>query len=93
MKLLINQLDEHNEGNILATTRYNADEVIFIRQKNQVDLIDNIKKYYDKNFPTIKMSDVIIFQYIRILSSTKTIIINLNPISYGILWIRIICNR
>lgn len=60
MKLLINQLDEHNEGNILATTRYNVGEVIFIRQKNQVDLIDNIKKYYDKNFPTIKMSDVII---------------------------------
>ena len=60
MKLLINQLDEHNEGNILATTRYNVGEVIFIRQKNQVDLIDNIKKYYDKNFQTIKMSDVII---------------------------------
>ena len=60
MKLLINQLDEHNEGNILATTRYNVGEVIFIRQKNQEDLIDNIKKYYDKNFPTIKMSDVII---------------------------------
>ena len=31
--VLINQLDEHNEGNILATTRYNVNEVIFIMQK------------------------------------------------------------
>lgn len=60
MGLLINQLDEHNEGNILATIRYKADEVIFIRQKDQVDLIDNIKHYYEKNFPTVKMYDVII---------------------------------
>ena len=60
MGLLINQLDEHNEGNILATTRYKVNEVIFIRQNNQVDLIDNIKNYYNKNFPTVKMNDVII---------------------------------
>ena len=60
MTLLINQLDEHNEGNILATIRYKADEVIFIMQKSQKDLIDNIKDYYNKNFPNIKMFDVII---------------------------------
>lgn len=60
MGLLINQLDEHNEGNILATIRYKVSEVIFIRQKEQVDLIDNIKSYYEKNFPMIKMYDVII---------------------------------
>ncbi len=60
MRLLINQLDEHNEGNILATIRYKVNEVIFIRQKNQIDLINNIKKYYDRNFPTVKMYDVII---------------------------------
>lgn len=60
MGLLINQLDEHNEGNILATIRYKVEEVIFIRQKDQVDLIDNIKSYYDKNFPKVKMYDVII---------------------------------
>lgn len=60
MILLINQLDEHNEGNILATIRYKANEVIFIRQKNQEDLMNNIKEYYNKNFPRIKMYDVII---------------------------------
>ena len=60
MILLINQLDEHNEGNILATIRYKANEVIFIRQKNQEDLMNNIKEYYNKNFPKIKMYDVII---------------------------------
>ena len=60
MGLLINQLDEHNEGNILATIRYKVSEVIFIRQKEQIDLIDNIKSYYEKNFPMVKMYDVII---------------------------------
>ena len=40
--VLINQLDEHNEGNILATIRYNVNEVIFIMQKEQKDLIDFI---------------------------------------------------
>lgn len=60
MGLLINQLDEHNEGNILATIRYKVSEVIFIRQKEQIDLIENIKSYYEKNFPMVKMYDVII---------------------------------
>ena len=54
--VLINQLDEHNEGNILATTRYNVNEVIFIMQKEQKDLIDNIREYYNENFSNIKMS-------------------------------------
>lgn len=60
MGLLINQLDEHNEGNILATMIYKVNEVIFIRQKTQVNLIDNIKNYYYDNFPEVKMYDVII---------------------------------
>lgn len=60
MGLLINQLDEHNEGNILATIRYKANDVIFIRQKNQLDLMNNIKNYYEKNFPTVKIEDVLI---------------------------------
>ena len=60
MGLLINQLDEHNEGNILATMIYKVNEVIFIRQKTQIDLINNIKNYYCDNFPEVKMYDVII---------------------------------
>lgn len=60
MGLLINQLDEHNEGNILATIRYKANDVIFIRQRNQLDLMNNIKNYYEKNFPAVKIEDVLI---------------------------------
>ena len=29
--ILINQLDEHNEGNILATKKFNVKEVIFFK--------------------------------------------------------------
>lgn len=33
--ILINQLDEHNQANILATKKFNPKEVLFIYDKNK----------------------------------------------------------
>lgn len=60
MTLLINQLDDHNEGNILATIKYKALKVVFIRQKEQEKLIDNIREYYSENFHQVNMTDIIV---------------------------------
>lgn len=60
MTLLINQLDQHNEGNILATIKYDAEEVIFIRQKENEGLMENIKNYYRENLSKVKLNDLII---------------------------------
>lgn len=58
--ILINQLDEHNEGNILATKKFNAKEVIFLREKSDDKLIKPIKNYYDSYMPNIKFSESIV---------------------------------
>ena len=45
--ILINQLDEHNQANILATKKFNPKEVLFIYDKNNETLMDSVKKYYE----------------------------------------------
>lgn len=58
--ILINQLDEHNEGNILATKKFKAKEVIFLRAKDDEKSIKTIKSYYENYMPTIVFSQIIV---------------------------------
>lgn len=60
MALLINQLDYHNEGNILATKKYEVSDVIFLRLEDETVLMENIKEYYCSNFPSVNLSDLIV---------------------------------
>lgn len=53
IEVLINQLDEHNESNILATKNLKPKKVIFIYEEKDKGLCENIKKYYLENFKNI----------------------------------------
>lgn len=58
--ILINQLDEHNEGNILATKKFHASEVIFLRSKDDEKAIKTIKMYYESYMSFVKFSEIVI---------------------------------
>ncbi|MGL5354592.1 MAG: Card1-like endonuclease domain-containing protein [Clostridium sp.] len=60
LDILINQLDEHNEGNILATKKFHANEVIFLRGKDEEKAIKTIKLYYESYMSSVKFRDIII---------------------------------
>ena len=84
MKLLINQLDEHNEPNILATEKYNVDEVIFIVEEISNKLLDNIISHYQNHFKkvdfktiNIKPGDKEALEELINENNSKEIIINL----------------
>lgn len=82
--VLLNQLDSHNEANILATKRFNPKEVIFIYNENDEILIDSLKKYYDNYLPKIifkkiavQEGDPQLFSKIINENKNKNIIVNL----------------
>lgn len=54
MTLLINQLDEHNESGIVYITKNKVDEVLFLYDKDQQQLMNSIEDYYSLNFLDIK---------------------------------------
>ena len=56
--ILVNQLDSHNEANILATKRFNPKEVVFICNENDKSLIDSLKKYYETYLPQIIFKNI-----------------------------------
>lgn len=58
--ILINQLDEHNEGNILATKKFHASEVIFVRGKDEEKAIKTIRVYYESYMSSVKFTEIII---------------------------------
>ena len=58
--ILINQLDEHNEGNIIATKKFRVKEVIFLRGKDEEKAIKSIKVYYESYMPNIIFTEVIV---------------------------------
>lgn len=60
MALLINQLDEHNEGSILYTKKNKVDKVLFLYLKEQESLMNSIKEYYINNFSEVKIFTEII---------------------------------
>ncbi|MCI9304638.1 Card1-like endonuclease domain-containing protein [Clostridium sp.] len=55
--ILINQVDEHNESNILATQEFNPSTVYFIKDKDSEEKMKTLKLYYEKNFPKIKIEE------------------------------------
>lgn len=58
--ILINQVDEHNEGNILATQEFNPAVVYFIRDKLSEEKMKTLRKYYENNFKNIRVEEVIV---------------------------------
>lgn len=58
--ILINQLDEHNEGNILMTEKYRPKEVWFIVDKYEIDEMESIREYYKEKFQNIALKEYVI---------------------------------
>lgn len=58
--ILINQLDNHNGANILATKKFNPREVLFIYDKSKIDLINTVENYYKNYLSSIKFNKVLI---------------------------------
>ena len=60
MALLINQLDEHNESGIIYLIKNKIEEVLFLYDTEQVDLMKSIREYYSSNFSDIKLYEEIV---------------------------------
>lgn len=58
--ILINQVDEHNEGNILATQEFKPIEVYFLRDNLSEKKFKTLRQYYENNFKDIKLEEFII---------------------------------
>ncbi|MEN8078898.1 DUF1887 family CARF protein [Clostridioides difficile] len=58
--ILINQVDEHNEGNILATQEFKPKVVYFIKDKSSEEKMKTLRKYYENNFRNIKLEEFIV---------------------------------
>lgn len=82
--ILINQLDEHNEGNILASKKFNVKEVIFLRGRDEDKAIKAMKLYYEKYMKSVIFTEIIVEEgdiktitKIIIENKSKNIIVNL----------------
>ena len=60
IEILINQIDDHNECNIIATKKFNPKCVIFIYKEENKNLLDSLIKYYNNYIPNIKVIDYMI---------------------------------
>lgn len=58
--ILINQLDEHNEGSILITDKYMPKEVYFILDSEDNGEMQGIRQYYEEKFQDIILKEFII---------------------------------
>lgn len=58
--ILINQIDEHNESNILATKKYNPKEVLFLYEKRDENTMNVLEDYYKNKFNNIKLKKMLI---------------------------------
>lgn len=56
--VLINQVDDHNQGNILATKKFNPNEVVFIKSNEDESILKSLREYYKNNFPRIIFKEV-----------------------------------
>ena len=68
MALLINQLDEHNESGIIYLIKNKVEEVLFLYDTEQEDLMKSIKEYYSSNFSNIAL-DLSNFFIIQVFST------------------------
>ncbi|SFC69306.1 Card1-like endonuclease domain-containing protein [Clostridium uliginosum] len=51
--VLINLLDKHNEGNLLATDQFKPNKVLYLKSKENDNLYNQIEKYHKENFPLV----------------------------------------
>lgn len=58
--ILINQVDEHNESNILATQEFKPNLVYFIKDKDSEEKMKTLRLYYEKNFKKIKIEELLV---------------------------------
>ena len=58
--ILINQVDEHNESNILATQEFKPNLVYFIKDKDSEEKMKTHRLYYEKNFKKIKIEELLV---------------------------------
>ena len=58
--ILINQVDEHNESNILATQEFKPRVVYFIKDKDSEEKMKTLRFYYEKNFRKIKIEEFLV---------------------------------
>ncbi|MDR5586422.1 MULTISPECIES: DUF1887 family CARF protein [Clostridium] len=58
--ILINLLDEHNEGNLLATDKFRPCKVIYLKYEENSELYEKLKKYHKEIFPSIDIESYII---------------------------------
>ncbi|MDV4151679.1 DUF1887 family CARF protein [Clostridium sp. AL.422] len=82
--ILINQVDRHNEFNILATRKFNPKKVIFIYRKEDEIFLKSLKKYYNTYLTNISFQEYLvkegdIRELNRIISENKnkSILVNL----------------
>ena len=84
--ILINQVDEHNESNILATQEFKPNLVYFIKDKDSEEKMKTIRLYYEKNFKKIKIEELLVEEgdkerleeiISRLKEKNKNILINL----------------
>ncbi|MDU5108360.1 DUF1887 family CARF protein [Clostridium sp.] len=60
IEILINQVDKNNEFNILATRRFNPEEVIFIYKKEDESFLKSLKNYYKIYLPNITFKEFMV---------------------------------
>lgn len=58
VELLINLIDEHNEGSILATKKFKPKEVLFLYEEKNKNILEAIKEYYQEKFPLIEFNAI-----------------------------------
>lgn len=58
--ILINQVDEHNQGSIVAVNKFKPKKVIYIRSKEEEEAIKSLKSYYQNYMPNIIFREEII---------------------------------
>lgn len=82
--ILINQVDEHNQGSIVAVNKFKPKKVIYIRSKEEEEAIKSLKSYYQNYMPNIIFREEIIEEgkiqdIIKLINKNmdKNILINL----------------
>lgn len=57
---LVNLLDIHNEGSLIAVDKLKPDNVIYLKNNNTIDLYDEVENYHKQRYPKIKIESVCI---------------------------------
>ena len=58
--VLVNQMDEHNEGSILLCQKIKPKEVYYLLSKGDEERLKSVKEYYLKNFKNVTLKTLMI---------------------------------